>query len=201
MLDWNEEKWISRISSSLVQNISWRKPYLWRFWEAGVSLVNLAADLTQRFHQTSRHVRRPSQFNLSSLTWPRKSISGSQECHYLATTRPPPNSNLQFGLQPQNPYRWHRDHLNDSYCGENPPSTALCVKRSRMFGRYYPGWCHWKVEECHSQQTLGFSLWTAVDCSRDNIGLNPERNVSTESMRGRHPVNTPPMKKGTLKNH
>lgn len=101
---------------------------------------------------------------------------------------PPPNSNLQFGLQPQNPYRWHRDHLNDSYCGGNPPSTALCVKRSRMFGRYYPGWCHWKVEECHSQQTLGFSLWTAVDCCRDNIGLNPERNVSTESVRGRHPL-------------
>lgn len=143
---------------------------------------------TQRSHQTSRPVQRPSQFNLSSLTWPRKSISGSQECHYLATTRPPPNSNLQFGLQPQNPYRRHRDHLNDSYCGENPPSTALCVKRSRMFGRYYPGWCHWKVEECHSQQTLGFSLWTAVDCRRDNIGLNPERNVSTESVRGRHPV-------------
>lgn len=51
-------------------------------------LANLAADATQRFNSTSRPLRRPSQFNLSSLTWARKSISGSQECHYLDTTSP-----------------------------------------------------------------------------------------------------------------
>lgn len=58
---------------------------------------------TQRSHQTSRPVQRPSQIDLSSLTWPRKSISGSQECHYLATTRPHPTQIFNSVFNPRTP--------------------------------------------------------------------------------------------------
>lgn len=66
-----------------------------------------------------------------------------------------PLPNLQSNLQPQNPYQWHRDHLNGSCCGK-----ILClpprVKRSRMFGHYSPRCSgRWRKEqespeECHS---------------------------------------------------
>lgn len=54
-----------------------------------------------------------------------------------------------------------------------------------MFGRDYSGMAPLKGERMSF--TANFGLLIMNGC-RDNIGLNPESNVSTESVRGRRPA-------------
>lgn len=53
------------------------------------------------------------------------------------TLLPPPIFNPIF--KPRTPHRWHKDHLNDPFCGKILRLPA-CVKRSRMLENYSQ-WC------------------------------------------------------------
>lgn len=144
--------------------------------------------MKDREADTSRRLVKPSQFNLSSLTWTRKSISGSQECHYPGTTSPPPDWSPQFWSATPGPLPLAQGSPKWFLLRRKSSVHRLVCEKIKDVWLLLSWWCNWRVEECRSRQTLGFSLWAAVNGCRDNIGLNPERNVSTGSVRGRHSV-------------
>lgn len=82
--------------------------------------------LSHQSRPTKSAQNRSYQLNMSGLNWALRSISGSQECHYLTLTPLPPH--LQSNLQPQTPAIGKGITLNDSY-HEKILRLQPCVKK------------------------------------------------------------------------
>lgn len=103
----------------------------------------------------------------------------------------PPSLNLQSSIQSSTPepLPLAQGSLKWFLLRENPPSAALCEKIKDVWVLFST--VQWKVEKRAGKsrrmpfiRNVGVPLWMAEGCYRprvkDNIGLNPKRNVSTE---------------------